>query len=296
MNLDKLDYNKLTLYLKRITTSYPFLRLFSIGKSHMQREIWCVRVGKGAKKILIISTHHALEWITSALTVGFMRDFSHSLRNNERFMEIDAYDIYCNAELFIIPMLNPDGVDIVLNSISQSHPYYEYIKNIIPIELTPTHWQANIRGVDLNHNYDCRFFEGVRLAEMCGINSPHYTRYSGECPFSEPETQAVKTLCEEVPFRFALAFHTQGQVIYPGEWKDMRYRDAAKALAQVSGYELSKPEGVASCSGFKDWAMDSMGIPSFTVEFGHGRNPLPFSQFEKLKEPCYNIIKEITKH
>lgn len=296
MNLDNLDYQKLTLCLKRLTASYPFLKMFSVGKSHMQREIWCIRVGKGAKKILIISAHHALEWITSALSVGFVRDFSYLLKNNGRFMGEDACDIYSDAEFFIIPMLNPDGVDIVINSVDRTHPYYKTITSILPSEKLSACWQANIRGVDLNHNYDCRFYEGVNLAEISGITGPHYTRYSGEHPFSEPETQSIKTLCEKIPFRFALAFHTQGQVIYPGDWKDQWYINTSRALSEASGYELCVPEGVAGCSGFKDWAMDSINLPSFTIEFGYGKNPLPFSQFEKLKEPCYNIIKEITKH
>lgn len=270
--------------------------MFSVGRSHMQKDIWCIKVGKGNKKILIISTHHALEWITGALSVGFVGDFSRCIKNNEKFFDEDAYDIYSETEFFIIPQLNPDGVDIVLNYIHSSHPYFKDVTGILPQEKIPLYWQANIRGVDLNHNYDCRFYEGVHLAEISGIDSPHYTRYSGKYPFSEPETQAVKTLCEKIPFRFALAFHTQGEVIYPGDWKDVWYKDTAKALAEVSGYELSMPEGVASCSGFKDWAMDSMNLPSFTIELGRGKNPLPFSQFENLKEPCYNIIKEITKH
>lgn len=296
MNLDKLDYQKLTICLKRLVASFPFVKLFSVGKSHMKKEIWCIRVGKGERKILIISAHHALEWITSALSVGFVMDFSSALRNNGSFMGENAYDIYSCAEFFVIPMLNPDGVDIVMNSVDWANPYYDNIVNIIPREQIPTRWQANIRGVDLNHNYDCRFFEGVNLAEMSGITGPHYTRYSGKFPFSEPETQAAKSLCEDISFRYALAFHTQGEVIYPGDWKDAGYLNTAKALSQASGYELSMPEGVASCSGFKDWAMDTMNIPSFTIEFGCGKNPLPFSQFENLKKPCYNIIKEITKH
>ena len=296
MDFDKFDYDKLTLYLKELSDGFPSLYVTSLGKSIMGREIWCAKVGKGYKKILIISCHHALEWITSALSVSFLKDFLISVKNDMTFMGYDSRKIYTDAEFFVIPMLNPDGADIVINSIGKSHPYYELITSIVPKDKISQYWQSDIRGVDLNHNYDCRFSEGVKLAETKGIYSPHYTRYSGTHPFSEPETIAIKNLCESINFHSALAFHTQGEVIYPGESKDKWYNLLSKSLADVSGYQLSMPEGVADCSGFKDWAMEKTSLPSFTIEFGMGKNPLPFSQFEKMKNPCYNIIVELSKH
>ena len=296
LNLYNFDYAKLTLCLKNLTAQYPFLKMFSVGKSVMQRDIWCIKVGKGNKKILVIAAHHGLEWITSALAVGFVRDFSYCLRNNMVFEDEMAYDIYSRGEYYIIPMLNPDGVDIVINSIDKSHPFFESVNSIASPDRIPYLWQANIRGVDLNHNYDCRFQEGVILAQKEGITAPHYTRFSGNHPFSEPETLSIKDLCEKTVFHSSLAFHTQGEVIYPGNWMDKKYISVSKALSDVSGYELSVAQGVADCSGFKDWMMDKLNIPSFTIEFGMGKNPLPFSQFEKMKKPCYNVMKEISKH
>jgi g-D-glutamyl-meso-diaminopimelate peptidase len=54
-----------------------------------------------------------------------------------------------------MPMVNPDGVDLVLNGLDRSNPYYnDLIKwNNGSTDFSKT-WNANIRGVDLNHNYD----------------------------------------------------------------------------------------------------------------------------------------------
>ncbi|MCI5971274.1 MAG: hypothetical protein MRZ29_09115, partial [Oscillospiraceae bacterium] len=62
--------------------------------------------------------------------------------------------------------------------------------------------------------------------------------------------------------------------------------------AAKSGYTVAETDGIASVTGFKDWVIDKFGLPSFTVEVGNGQNPLPFSQFEKIRKENYALITE----
>ena len=55
-----------------------------------------------------------------------------------------------------------------------------------------------------------------------------------------------------------------------------------KYLARVSGYQLSKPEGLAAYGGFTDWFIREFGKPSFTVECGKGENPLPVTDMPMM--------------
>ena len=58
-----------------------------------------------------------------------------------------------------MPMVNPDGVDLVNGLLKSSDPSYLMAKNIaknfsdIPF---PSGWKANIRGVDLNLQFPAR--------------------------------------------------------------------------------------------------------------------------------------------
>ena len=125
-----------------------------------------------------------------------------------------------------------------------------------------------------------------------GIFGANYTRYSGEKPFSEPETQAVKAIFEKEKFDISVAFHSQGEEIYCDFADASHYRHTADALARVSGYTVAKLDGIASVTGFKDWVIDKFSLPAFTVEVGKGQNPLPFSQFEKIRKENYALITE----
>lgn len=59
-------------------------------------------------------------------------------------------------------------------------------------------------------------------------------------------------------------------------------------LAELSGYVLSEPDGLAVGGGFKDWFVETFHTPAFTIEMGKGENPLPISDldgiYERLKQ------------
>ena len=145
-------------------------------------------------------------------------------------------------------------------------------------------WQANARGVDLNHNYNAGW-ELARAAEQkLGIKEPGPTRYGGEFPESEPETKAMVSLSRREEFHLAICYHTQGEEIYYqyGTYHPRRSATLAKAFAQVSGYRLAVPDAIASHGGYKDWFIQTFQRPGFTIEAGHGKNPLPFYQLEEM--------------
>ena len=53
----------------------------------------------------------------------------------------------------------------------------------------------------------------------------------------------------------------------------------AARFSAMTGYRAAAPEGAAAYGGLTDWAVGRMGIPSFTIECGEGKNPLPESAF-----------------
>ena len=127
-------------------------------------------------------------------------------------------------------------------------------------------WQANARGIDLNHNFDAGFALCKKAEREAGILGPGPGKYGGTQPESEPETRAICRFIRTQPIRQLYAFHSQGEEIYYryGENTPARSPLIAQALSLSSGYTLADPAGTASHGGLKDWFIEAFGRPGFT--------------------------------
>lgn len=274
------DYNRMMCDIKILNSNYSdFIEYFSIGKSVMERDIPCMCVGRGEKKLLLIGAHHGLEYLTSAFLTKFLSNYIVKLITNTEYFGHDIRELYKKATLFIVPMMNPDGVDIAINGLDITNPYHRRLISMVGIHSFDTVWQANARGVDLNHNYDA---DWSMVAER-----PAPSKFGGEHPESEPETQAVVKLIRENNIDMILAFHSQGREIYYdfGGLESKRARSIALKLSDASGYTVAHPTGTAAFGGCKDWFIGEFGKEGYTIEIGEGKNPLP-------DEALYEIYDE----
>ena len=267
----------------KILSSNPGVKIFSIGKSVWNKDIYCIKFGNGKKNVLFNAAHHGLEWITSPLLVKFAYDV---LNATSRICGYDIKHLLNNVTFHLIPMVNPDGVEIAQNGINKDHPQYEQFCLWNKGDNFKSKWQANAKGVDLNHNYDALFALSKRINENSGILGPNYTRYTGKYAESEPESHALCEYVRKTRFDLTLSFHSQGEVIYYDYNSHIPPNgyEIGRLLCKESGYVLDKPSGITSCGGFKDWFIKMYNKPSYTIEVGKGKNPLPFSQFEDIYE------------
>lgn len=277
-------YNQMLDDISRLTGSrlQSEVQVLCIGKSVMGRQLLVIKIGPdapGKKSIFINGAHHGLEYITSL----FLMQAAFCLAKSECILTKQA-------TIYMMPMVNPDGVEIAQNAISPKDPFYEKLHRINGGGDFCTLWQANANGVDLNHNYDAAW----ELCHNYAIGAPAPTRYAGPFPESEPETRAVADFTRQKQFDMALAFHSQGEEIYWGFGKNEPARDKiiGERLARVTGYTLAKPTGVASFGGYKDWFVDKFHKPGYTIEVGKGKNPLPQRQIRKIYPQNMNLIYE----
>ena len=278
-----LTWERMMAYLNCFSERYPFLSFGTLGESVLGRSIPVITLGEGKKTFVYVGTHHAMEWITSVLLLRFINEYAEAYRDGRRVYNVHLPYLFKERRIIVIPMLNPDGVSYVLEGVREDNPLYSRLERMNPRHPDYSHWQANARGVDLNHNYDAGFLEYKTLERESGILGGGPTRYSGECPESEPE---VGYLCNYIRFHredihAVLTLHTQGEEIYYTSGEEVTPRSAAmaKALSRLCGYALAKPEGLAAYGGLTDWCIRSLGLPSFTVECGKGENPLPAEQY-----------------
>ena len=280
------DYRTMVEDIQALQTIYPFLLNRSIGKTVLGKEIPALSIGNGTKRVHFNASFHANEWITTPIVMTFVNDYLLSLTNNSSIRGIYTLPLYVQTNLNIVPMVNPDGVDLVLNGL----PANETIRaNLIEWNNGSTDfsgWKANINGVDLNDQFPAQW----ELERERNPKTPGPRDYGGESPLSQPESIAMAELTREMDFARVLAFHTQGEVIYWGFQgiEPPGSEQLVNAFARVSGYEPI--QSIDSYAGYKDWFIQDWNRPGFTVELGLGTNPLPISQFDEIYEKALGIF------
>lgn len=268
------DFDRYTEKLRTLALRYPDFRLFSAGHSVLGKPLWCLFAGESScPPVLLAGGIHGGEWLTSLLLTLFAEKLAKAAHQRESIAGIRADGVLNCHSLLILPCLNPDGIEI---AITQPDPL----------------WQANARGVDLNHNFDAGWEILRKMEKAASFVSAGPTRYGGPFPFSEPETQAIRSLCEQYPIRQLIAFHSQGEEIYwqYGERTPARSKHIAELMAASSGYQVCDPQGLASHGGMKDWFIQKTGRPGFTIEIGKGKNPLPVEQLPEIWETLRELL------
>ncbi|WP_373229388.1 M14 family metallocarboxypeptidase [Cohnella sp.] len=287
----KTDYGpqQLTKELKRLTRTYPFISAGAIGRSVLGKQIPYLRIGAGPFRWHFNGACHANEWITSLLLIRFAEDYAKACARRLPFWGKSAKDLFARCSLWIVPMVNPDGVELVQQGMTAKHPLYKELMQWNRGSNFFHRWKANARGVDLNDQFPA-FWEEERKRR--GVLLPGPRDYSGAAPLCEPEALALSRFTDQNDFHAVLALHTQGEEIYwnyrneePPEAKEW-----AERLARSSGYRAVYLEN--SDAGYKDWFISKFKRPGFTVEAGWGHNPLSMDNFELLYDDIARILAE----
>ncbi len=269
---------------------FPFFKINEIGKSTLGEKIIYIKLGEGNKKLFINGAHHANEWMTSLITMMFIETYLTLHQKKEIYKGYDIEELWKNVSLFIVPMVNPDGVNLCLKEkkILNDNLY----KNIWE-KSNLENWKANIRGVDLNLNYPAGWEQAVKNKAKKGIIAPGARDYSGPNAVSEIETKNMINFTTLFQFDMTISLHSQGQEIY---WNYLNYKiekayEIGKKLAKVSGYQLTEPTYYSSFAGYKDWYIENFKKPGYTIEIGKGEEgkSLPL---EKAKE-IYEEMEEL---
>lgn len=282
------SYNEYKNIIEQLNEKYKFLSCHIIGTSCAGRNIYALKLGRTNDCALYAGAFHGSERITCTLLLMFIEQFCNALEKGVQIAGIDARRAIYEKGIIIVPLVNPDGCEIALSGKAACGAYASKIEDLCKGDFS--HWNANLRGVDINHNFNAEWETLRKLEQKAGIDGPAPTRFGGYRPESEPETIALTRLCRQIHFRHALAFHSQGEVIYHsfGNKVIPRAEKMAKILSASSGYSLAVAGGLAEGGGFKDWFITEFERPAFTIEVGLGTNPLPpgdlLDIFNRLKE------------
>ncbi|WP_036830926.1 M14 family metallopeptidase [Pontibacillus litoralis] len=276
------DFGALRTEIDELVTTFPNIHVQDIGHSILHKPIYELSIGKGARLIHWNGSFHANEWVTSLLLMKALRTVGRALTENEELLE--------HISLSVVPMVNPDGVDLVHHGSVAAGAYQSFVEEINNRHnhRTFTSWKANIRGVDLNNQFPAQW----ELEQRRKPKAPTFRDFPGYAPLSEPESIAMYQLMRRKKFHRVLAFHTQGNVIYWGYngKEPASSLHTVHALASKSGYVPIQT--VDSHGGYKDWIIHEYSSEGYTVEVGKGINPLPISTFPQLYKEVESICLE----
>lgn len=283
--------------LQALSEAYPFLETELLARTAFGRPIYAVKIGQGKRRVLYSAAHHANEWLTATVLLKFIEDYAEALQNDAQLGGVNARELYQNATIHLVPLVNPDGVDLVTGAIGPGTEQYERAREFAefyPNIPFPDGWKANLNGVDLNLQYPAGWLRAREIKFSQGFTRPGPRDYVGRFPLSQPETQALYDYTERIDPAIVIAWHSQGEVIYwqYGGIEVPGARELAERFSQVSGYTLEDTPYNSSFAGYKDWFIQAFRRPGFTIEVGTGTNPLPVSQFGDIYRASLPILLE----
>lgn len=284
------DYMKMKKDIELLQEIYPFMKVESIGKSVNGRDISHIKIGEGERKIHLNASFHGNEWLTSFILMSFINEICLMICNEQSFNQINPGKLFKQVTLSFVPMVNPDGVNIVLNGPDKSDK--KRISKMNSQKYDFTWWKANANGVDLNNQFPANWeIEKKRKYEKF----PAPRDYPGDYPLSEPESIAMANLVKNEEFDMIIALHSQGKEIYWGYegYEPDNSLELVKKMEYVSGYKAVKY--IDSHAGFRDWFIKEFRKPGFTIEVGKGINPLPISSFEQNYKDVKKILLSTLK-
>ena len=270
-----------------ILAVYPFCRSETLTTTIFDRPIRTLTIGNGPVRVLYTAAHHANEWITAPVLLKFVEDFAQAIQSGSQIAGVNARELAERATIYTVPMVNPDGVDLVTGAIQPGQLQYEMAARLsenYPTIPFPDGWKANLMGVDLNLNYPAGWLQAREIKFSQGFTQPGPRDYVGRAPLNQLETRALADYTEEIDPALVLAYHSQGRVIY---WQFMDIfvpgaRELGERFARLSGYTLEDTPYESAFAGYKDWFIQNFRRPGYTIEVGSGTNPLPLSQFDEI--------------
>ena len=273
--------------IESLLRTYPFMRSERLATTAFGRPISTLVVGNGPRKVIYSAAFHANEWITTLILLTFARQWGEAIVSGGEIAGQNARELKDKVTIYMVPLVNPDGVDLVTGAISPDSPEYALataLSENYPNIPFPSGWKANLLGVDLNLQFPAGWMQAREIKFMQGFTRPGPRDYVGRAPLDQVESRAMEGYTQAIDPALVLALHSQGEEIY-WQFEDIFVpgaRELGERLAQVSGYALADTPYNSSFAGYKDWFIKTYRRPGYTVEVGRGENPLPIEQFPEI--------------
>lgn len=254
------SYSEMLGIVSTLRSEYnALIRVYTLGYTTTGRAIPLITVGNGEKKALVTGAIHAREHLTTKYLLRCIEEYCYEIEAGDGMLgNYDLKQLFSQYTLYVVPCINPDGLEIVLSQLS--------IKKGVSVDKL-VDYKANYNGVDLNRNFPIAW-EAIDN----GVTKPSGFFFKGYKSASEKETQALMSLCESNEFDFLISVHVKGNCIFWGDTYNTKlnstYKAFAKDVARDSGLYVTEPTKKASSygGGFENWFRHKYSRPGICVE------------------------------
>jgi g-D-glutamyl-meso-diaminopimelate peptidase len=273
-----ITYETMVKNLKTIHTLYPsFTKLEVIGKTVEGKEIYALKVGNGPREIFMDASLHAREYMTTNVLMEMIDEYTHAYTRNTVFDGYQVKSVLDQTSIWFVPMVNIDGVTLVQKGVNAT----SYKDSVIRINGSSNvaRWKANIRGVDLNRNFDGNW------APAATEKAPAWRNFKGYSVFSEPESRAIRDFVAKHKFQAYISYHSSGNLLYYWNWQssanELRDLAFAKTIGRKTGYSVMSPLYKVGSGSSTDWFIRTYKKPGITMEISPyvGDQPVPFKNW-----------------
>lgn len=277
-------------YVEELQREYPryISPKFSIGNTYEKRSIHAFYMGNDMQEpqeyskrsiILFTGVHHAREPLAVSMIVNMVGQLLYKLVHKDK----KSNDLFSDVIILFVPIVNLDTYSLISEKFyaNEWQTYKELRKSRRKIsECRPLDY-----GVDLNRNYDSKFAHD----DIGSSNNQCEEDYRGAHAFSEPETQAIKSIIEITDGRVisAMNFHCYGNLwIHPFNYENHKenwtlqsqhpFYEIYSHLRQNQPFPTNAKVGNAKSSidyiangEASDWMLGEKGILAFSPELGN---------------------------
>jgi carboxypeptidase T len=309
------NYQNMTyLFFNLVANNSEIMLLESLGTTYEGREIWMVKLSDNVNEneeepgIFLMGAHHGNEKPSYEVLIYFIKymtknyykentdDDKDGLLNEDI---IDGFDndgdglidedpsedrvreIINNTQIFLIPMVNPDGVEYGEKGSR---------KNRVPNH-GPFGFKKEITsyGVNLNRNYGYDWiyyylfpFNYNLFSELLDRSS----NYRGPNPFSENETKAIRSFVENHKINISLSYHTYSEIMFYPWYHTSKptpdenlFISIGENMSRINKYPLLTgkkyiiPRYGGTLGTVENWLYGKYKIIAFTIELCKTRAP-----------------------
>jgi g-D-glutamyl-meso-diaminopimelate peptidase len=232
--------------------------------------------------VMVQAAMHAREYMSAQLVMSMLEYY---VRNHEtgNFNGQDLKQLLEDVCFVIIPMTNPDGVEIAQRGEvgAVTADVKEWVKANTKAGIKHDQIKSNARGVDINRNFHNGFGKDRKRKP-----SKNYSHYPGKEPLTEVESNLLMEVAQEREYACFLNYHTCGNLVYHGcKNAPKQVNDLALKMANIikrhTAYPLYGSDTSPECGSWGDEVEVRFHRPSATIELGT-KNPVPLSEFKGL--------------
>lgn len=279
------SYSELLEDLDLLQQKYPeFIKYELKTKTYQGRQIPLVTLGnpEADNFVMVQSAIHAREYISAQMVMALIEHYASNYENG-KFKDIPIKELFQNVCFIIVPMVNPDGVEIAQKGENGAltADVKQWVRQNTQAGTKYDQIKSNARGVDLNRNFENGFGKDRRRKP-----SKNYSHYPGPEPYSEVESKFILEVSQMHDYSLFLNYHTSGNLVYYGcKNAPASVNNKALKLSNIikrhTGYPLYGPQTSPECGSWADEVEVVYKRPSATIEMGT-KNPVPIAEFPGL--------------